>query len=86
MLKWICAFLLAFQSLCAAHGNNRANMDREQERYEDDKPTLYDLNQGEFEDDSPNWDRSYTDHNGHEEGSCQSGSCKKPHRLHIEDD
>lgn len=86
MLKWICLFVLAIQPLCAAHGNNRANMDRESERYEDDKPTLYDLNEGEFEDDNPNWDRTVRNDNGHDDSSCPGGTCRKLHRLHIEDD
>lgn len=86
MLKFICIMTLSIQPLFAAHGDGRANMDRQQERYEDDKPTLYDLNQGDFNDDEPNWNRTDRQQDQAEGGSCSDGSCKRHHKLIIEDD
>ncbi len=87
MLKWICIFVLAIQPLCADRGNGRANMDRRQEEYEDEKPTLYDVNQGEFDDSVPNWNRPYNDdENDHDQQSCPGGGCRKHQKLYIEDD
>lgn len=89
MLKWICVFTIGIQPLSAdqGHRDGSANMDRYQEQYEDEKPTLYDRNQGEMEEDSLNWNRAHReDDTQAEAGSCSSGSCHKHRKLQIEDD
>jgi hypothetical protein len=77
---------MVIQPVFADRGGGRGNMDRHQERYEDEKPTLYDLNQGEFEDDEPNWNRVDNEHSENGSGSCSDGSCRVHRRLVIEDD